>query len=97
VRSPPSPTRRPGDVERRSTRANWFHADPRIVDCVEPALVAHPLLSPQPTHQRDALVEPRRTLAEADAKGVELRLAITQADAEDVVAAGQHQRRSFCQ
>ena len=55
--------------------------------------MAHPLLGPQPTHQGDAFIEPRRPLGEADAEGVELRLAVAQADAKDVVAAGQHVER----
>ena len=55
--------------------------------------MAHPLLSPQPTHQGDAFVEPGRPLAEADAECVELRLAVAQADAKDVVAASQHVER----
>jgi len=83
----------PGDVEWRSTRAHWLHANPGVVDCVEPALVAHPFFGPQPTHQGDALVEPRRPLSEADPEGLELRLPVAQADAEDVVAAGQHVER----
>jgi hypothetical protein len=55
--------------------------------------VAHPLLSPQPTHQSDAFVEPQRTFAEANAECIKLRLAVAQADAKDVVAAGQHVER----
>jgi hypothetical protein len=56
-------------------------------------LVADAILGPQPTHQRDTFVEPRRPILEADAEGVELRLTVAQADAEDVVAAGQHVER----
>src|SRR6516165_4798225 len=83
----------PGDVEWRSARADWLYADAAIIDRIESAFVAHPLLGPQPAHQRDAFVEPRRPLAEADAEGVELRLTVAQANAEDVIAAGQHIER----
>ena len=68
----------PGDIERRPARADRLHADAGIIDRVEPALVADPVLGPQPAHQADAFVEPRRPLAEADAEGVELRLAVAQ-------------------
>src|SRR5207302_529487 len=29
----------PGNIERRSTRAHRFYADPGVADCVEPALI----------------------------------------------------------
>src|SRR5262245_43374799 len=74
----------PGDIERRPAWANGLRADAGVLDGVEPALVADLTLGPQPTHQRDALVEPWRPLAEADTERVEFRLAVAQADPENV-------------
>src|SRR5438046_9481425 len=62
-----------GDIERRSTRTTWPHADAGVIDGVEPALVAHSVLGPQPTHQGNAFVEPRRPLTDADADSSALR------------------------
>src|SRR5215471_1718540 len=76
-----------GDIERRPSRPNRLYTDTGVVDGIEPALVGHPLFGPQPAHQGDAFVKARRPLAQADAKSIELGLAITQADAQDVVAA----------
>src|ERR1700757_380017 len=36
----------PGDIERRPAQSHWLYADASITDCVEPALVAYPLLGP---------------------------------------------------
>src|SRR6516162_608585 len=88
------PRRQPArHIDGRPTRTNWLHTDACVVDGVEPAFVADPPLAPQPTHQSDTLVEPRRPLAETNAEGVELRLAVTQTDAENVVAAAQYIER----
>jgi hypothetical protein len=67
---------------------NRLGADARVIDGVEAAAMGDPVFGPQPTHQRDTSVKPRRALAERNTKGVELRLAIAQSQAEDKVAAG---------
>src|SRR5262249_97506 len=82
-----------GDVKRRSAGAHWLHTDAGISDCIKPTFVADPLLGPKSAHQGDTLVEPWRPPAQADAERVELRLAVAQAHAEDVVATGQHVER----
>src|SRR5438445_8676589 len=52
----------PRDIEWRPTRANRLYANTGIVDCIEPAVVGHPVLGPQPAHQGDTFVEPRHPL-----------------------------------
>src|SRR4029077_10499156 len=74
-----------GDVERRAALAHGLHPDTGIVDRIEPALMGDAILGPQPAHQPDRLIEALRAFAQGNAKRVELRLAVTKADPEDVV------------
>jgi len=81
------------DIERWSTRANGLQAQPSVIHCVKPALVGYSLLGPQAPHQSDGFVEARRTFRKRDAECLELRLPVTQANAENVITPAEHIQR----
>ena len=75
---------------RRTTFLQRLQADAVVLDLVEAPLEVDTVLGPQTPHQRDALSEARRAMAQRNAERVEFALAIAQTHAKDELAAREH-------
>src|SRR6478609_9323617 len=75
-----------GKPDGRTALALWLEADPEIANLEALAQIRDLIFGPQPAHDLDALVHALRALLERHVKALELRVAVTDANAKHIAA-----------